>query len=88
MLQNVRHSSVVWGIGLEADGEDIVGVVACNVKILCAGLVVLEVQSSQLELWDVLDALEGKAMKLLPNFGHAGGAVHCSISAARCIAEW
>lgn len=65
MLQDVWHTSRIWRIGLEANGEDIVGVVAGDVQIIGAGLVVLQKQSRQLELGHLLDALQGEAMELL-----------------------
>jgi len=54
MLQDVRDSRIVWGIRLEPDREDIVLVLASNVQIVGAGLVVLEVESRQLEFRDML----------------------------------
>lgn len=71
MLQNVRHSGVIWWIGLESNGEDIIRVVPRNMDIVGAGLVVLELQRGQLELRNLLDALESEAMELLPRFGEA-----------------
>ena len=54
VLQDMRDTGVVWGVRLEADREDIVAVVTGNVQMLCSGLVVLQVQSSQFQLWDML----------------------------------
>lgn len=41
MFQDMRHASAVWGIGFEADGEDIVLVISGHVEVVCARLVVL-----------------------------------------------
>jgi len=65
MFQDVWHSSGVWRVSLEANGEDIVRILAGNVQVLGARLVVLEVQCSQLKLGNLLDALEGEAVQLL-----------------------
>ena len=65
MFQDVWHSSGIWRVSLEADGEDIVRILSGNVQVLGARLVVLEVQCSQLKLGHLLDALEGEAVQLL-----------------------
>ena len=41
MLQDVWHSSRIWRICLEADGENIIRIVAGNVQVLGARLVML-----------------------------------------------
>ena len=43
MLEDVRDTSGVWWIGLEADTEHIVLIFARYVEIVCACLVVLKV---------------------------------------------
>lgn len=53
MFKDVRNTSGVGRICLEADAEDIVGVVSCYVQIVGARLVVLEVQRRQLQLGDM-----------------------------------
>ena len=40
MFQDVWDTGVVWGIGLETDREDIVAVIAGNVQVFSARLVV------------------------------------------------
>ena len=42
MLQNVRNTSVIRWVSLEPDGEDIVLVVSCDMKMLCASFLMLE----------------------------------------------
>lgn len=69
MLQDVWDARVVWGVGLEPDREDIVGVVARNVQVFGTRLVVPQVQCRQLELGNVLGAEEGEAMQLLAGLG-------------------
>ena len=66
MFEDMWHSCIIRGIRLEADGEDIVRVFSCNMQIICAGLVVLQMQCCQLELWDMFRAKEGEAMNFLP----------------------
>ena len=47
MFEDVWHSSGVRWVCLEADAEDIVGIVSCDVQILCARLVVGELECRQ-----------------------------------------
>jgi len=65
----MRHPGVVWGVCLEANREDIVAVVARDVEVFGARLVVAEVQGGQLELRNMLRPQESEAMKLLAGFG-------------------
>lgn len=87
MLEDVGDARVVWGIGLEADGEDIVAVVARNVQVFGARLVVPQVQCRQLELWDVLRPEESEAVKLLAGLGVLREIGHGSRSALGGAAE-
>jgi hypothetical protein len=80
MLQNVWHSGGIWWICLEANGKDIVRIVARNVQVLGAGLVMLQVKSRQLKLRHLLDALESEAMELLSGLGKVGDVCYCRIS--------
>lgn len=57
MLQYMRNTSVIGWVSLESDGEHIVLVVSCDMEMLCAGLVMLEQQSYQLQLRNMLGAL-------------------------------
>jgi hypothetical protein len=57
MLQDMRNSSVIRRIRLEPDGEDIVGVVARNVEVVGASLIMLELESSEFQLRNLLNAL-------------------------------
>lgn len=41
MLQNVGHACIIWRIGLEADGKDIILVVSMDVEVFGPGLVML-----------------------------------------------
>ena len=83
MLENVRHSSGIRRVGLETDGEDIVGILTGNVQILGASLVMLKVQSRQLQLWYLLDALEREAMQLLADIRKVGDIGNGGISTPR-----
>lgn len=60
---------VVWGIRLEADGEDIVLVVPGNVEVLCARLIMMQMKRRQLKLWHVLGALQRETMEPLARLG-------------------
>lgn len=76
MLQYVRYTSCIRRIGLEANGKDIVAVISGNVKVVGASLVVLELQSSELELGNVLGSSQSKAMELVARFGIVGELSH------------
>lgn len=65
MLEDMWDPSVIWWIGLEADREDVVLVVTSNVKMLSASLVMLQAESCELQFWNMLDLLQGEAMKLV-----------------------
>jgi hypothetical protein len=76
MLEDMRHPGVVRRICLESDREDIVLVFACNMQIVCASLVVLQVQSCQLEFGDMLRAEEREAVNLLSRLRILGKLCH------------
>lgn len=59
----MRDTGIVRRIRLEADGEDIVGVIAGNVQIVGAGFVVLQLQCSEFQLWNVLCSDDSKAVE-------------------------
>jgi hypothetical protein len=80
MLQDMRNTRVIGRVGLEPDGEDIVAVISGNVEMLRASLVVLQVQRSQLELWDVLGSQQCEAVELVAGFRQLGKLCNCSPS--------
>jgi hypothetical protein len=65
MFEDMRHSRVVWRVRFEADRENVVLVLAGNMQIVGASLVVLQVQGCQLEFGDMLRTEESEAMNLL-----------------------
>lgn len=67
VFEDVRDASIVRGIGLETDGEDIIGIIAANVQVLGTSFIVLQVQRGQLELRNGFGALQRESMKALPN---------------------
>lgn len=69
MLKNMRDTSVVGRIRLEADGEDIVAVIASNMEVVGAGLVVLQMDGRKLQLRYMLGSHKSKAVKLFARFG-------------------
>jgi hypothetical protein len=69
MLEDMGNSSIVRWIRFEADREYIVLVFAGNMQIVCAGLVMLEMQGRQLEFRDMLRTEESEAMELVPRLG-------------------
>lgn len=86
MFEDVRHASVVGRIGLESDGEDIVRIVSRDVEVVCARLVMLELQCRQLQLGDLLDTLESKAMEPVSHFGEARRSGICTCDCSICPA--
>lgn len=69
MFKDMRHTSGIWWVCLEADAEDIVLVVSCDVQVVGAGLIVLEEQRRQLELRYMLRLLEGESMNAISRLG-------------------
>jgi hypothetical protein len=82
MLKDVRHTSVVRGVSLESDREDIIRIVSRNVQVFCPGLVMLEFERRQLQLGDLFDAFESEAMELLADTGEARQIRDGSVSSA------
>ena len=88
MLQDVWHPGVVRRVCLEADREDIVLVFAGNMQIVGSGLVVLQVQSCQLEFGDMLRAQESEAVDLLSWLRILGELCHrSSDTSLGCVAQ-
>lgn len=65
MFKDMRHTSGIWWVGLEADAEDIVLVVSCDVQVVGTGLVVLEEERRQLELRHMLRLLQSESMNAI-----------------------
>lgn len=65
----MRDTRIVWWVRLEADRKDIIAIIARDVQVVGASLVVLEVQSRQLQLGNMLGAHQGEAMELLADLG-------------------
>lgn len=42
MFEDVRDARCVWRIRFEADGEDIIGIIPGDVKVVGSGLLVVE----------------------------------------------
>ena len=78
---------MVRRVCLEADREDIVLVFAGNMQIVGSGLVVLQVQSRQLEFRDMLRTEESEAVDLLSWLRILGELCHRSPDPSlRCVA--
>lgn len=60
----MRDTGIIRRIRLEADGEDIVGVIAGNVQIIGAGFVVLQLQCGEFQLWNVLCSDDSETVEL------------------------
>jgi len=69
MFKDVRNASRIRRVGLEADAKDIVLVVSCHVQVVGAGLVMLEHQRRELQLWHMLGLLKGEAMDAIARLG-------------------
>jgi hypothetical protein len=83
VLEDVWHAGGIWWVGLEANGEHVVRILAGDVQVLGASLVMLQVQCRKLELWHLLDALERKTVKLLARLREVVDIGDCGISALR-----
>jgi len=81
MFKDMWHARRVWRVGLEADAEDIVLIVSCHMKIIGAGLVVLEHQRRQLQLRHVLRLFQSEAMNAVAGLGQR--VEHRGVVAAR-----
>lgn len=75
----MRYTRVIWRIGLEADGEDVIAIISGNVKMLGTCLVVLQVQGCQLKLRNMLAPEKSEAVKLLTSLGILGDLCHSSL---------
>ena len=62
VLKYVGNTCVVWGVSLEANGENIVLVVSGNVQIFRSSLLMLEFEGRKLQFRYVLLALEPERM--------------------------
>lgn len=65
MLQDMWYTSMIRRICLESDSKDIVLIVPSDVYVLCSRLVMLQAQRRELELGNMFDLLESKAMYLV-----------------------
>lgn len=87
MLEYMWYASVIWRIGFEANGKNVVFVISCNVQIFSPGFVVLQMEGFQLKLRDILHALQRETMVgssglkriiLLPELGFPSRFSNCS----------
>jgi hypothetical protein len=69
MLQDMGHAGIVRRVRLEADGKDIVAVVARNVQVVRASLVMLQMQGRQFQLRHMFRPNESEAVELVTWFG-------------------
>ena len=65
MLKYVGNTSVIWGVSLECDGEDIVLVVSGNVQMFRSSLLMLELEGCKLQFRYVLLSLKHESMETL-----------------------
>jgi hypothetical protein len=88
MLEDMRHSRIVRRICLESDRENVVLVFSGNVQVVGASLVVLQVQSCQLEFGDMLRTEESEAMDFLSWLGILNELCHSLPDGSfRCVAQ-
>ena len=85
MLKNVWNTSVIRRIGLEADAKDIIGVVASDMQVIGASLIMLEMQGRQFKLRDMLSSFDREAMELVAGFREAGKICDGSIAATERV---
>lgn len=92
MLEYMGYASVIWRVGFEANGKNVVFVISCNVQIFGPGFVMLQMEGFQLKLRDFLHALQREAMVgssglkktvLLLEVGFPGKFSNCSQPSSR-----
>ena len=65
VFQYVWDAGIIWRVSLEANAENIVLVVSCNMEIFCASLVVLQMNSCKLELRNVFGTLQSESVQMI-----------------------
>ena len=58
MLQNMRHTSTVWRIGLETDGKYIIVVISGDMKILRASIFMFQIKGCKLKFRNMFFSLQ------------------------------
>ena len=66
MFKDMRHPRGIRRVRLEADGEDVVRVIAGDVQVISAGLVVLEVEGGELEFGHMFRSLQRETVEFGP----------------------
>lgn len=87
MLQDVGDAGVIGRVRLEADGEDIVGVITRDMQVVGAGLVVLQLQCRQFQLRNVLCSDESESMEFGARLRIQGEIRHGLASRVGCVAQ-
>ena len=64
VFQDMWHTSIIRRVGFKPDGEDIILVIPRDMEIFCSSLVMLQVESCKLQLWDMLRAFQCKPMNI------------------------
>ena len=66
MLKNVRHTSGIRRVRLETNAKNIVLVIPCNVQVICACSIMLQMNSCEMELWDMFLLLNSESVQTAP----------------------
>ena len=67
MLKNMRNPGRIWRVCFEPNAENIVFVLSGHMKVICTGLVMVKMDSSQVQLGNMLLLSDSKAVKLFTN---------------------
>lgn len=69
VLKDMRNTSGIRRIRLEADTEDIVLIISGDMKIVCIRFIVGQLHCCQVQLRNMLLFTDGEAVKLFPDAG-------------------
>ncbi len=71
MFEYMGYASAIWRISFEADGEDVVFIVSCDVEVFRPSSIMLQMKRLQLKLRDILEAFQCEAMVFFPRLKHS-----------------
>jgi hypothetical protein len=60
----MRNTCAVFRRSSETDAKDVVGIIACDVEMLCSGFVMLQSNRIQLQLLDMARLFNGRLMSI------------------------
>jgi hypothetical protein len=67
MLKNMRNPGCIWRVCFEPNAKNVVLILSGHMKVVCAGLVMVKMDGSQVQLGNMLLLPDSKPMKLFAN---------------------